>query len=41
MDGVLYVDKVENGEVYYVPDPDEVEDEDVDMLETADGELDA
>ncbi|MDO4528911.1 MAG: peptide deformylase [Lachnospiraceae bacterium] len=38
MDGVLYVDKVENGEVYYVPDPDEVEDEDVDMLETADEE---
>ena len=38
MDGVLYVDKVENGEVYYVPDPEDAEDEDVDMLETADEE---
>lgn len=41
MDGVLYVDKVENGEVYYVPDPEDAEDEDVDILEETGEEFDA
>ncbi len=31
MDGVLYVDKVDNGEVYYVPDPDEEGEEDIEV----------